>query len=64
MAYRFESSGVHIKDLDDFGGTLKELQDIIQEAIKTYGEEQIVRFDAGANNVQVILLKEIKKKAR
>lgn len=44
-----------IVELQDFGGTLGELRSIIQKYIDKYGEDTKVSFDAGYNNVSVIM---------
>jgi len=44
-----------IQELQDFRGTLKELNSIIQNMILNHGETTIVYFDAGNNNVDVII---------
>lgn len=44
-----------IDKLQDFRGTLYELDTIIQELIRDNGGYSVVYFDAGYNNVDVII---------
>lgn len=46
---------ITIPELQDFDGTLQKLSDIIFELKKEYGSDARVRFDAGYNNVDVII---------
>ncbi|QIG65959.1 hypothetical protein phiOC_p317 [Ochrobactrum phage vB_OspM_OC] len=47
----------YVEGLGDFEGTLSELAEIVERAIIKYGGDQKVQFDAGYNNVDVILKK-------
>lgn len=48
-------SRLTIESLSDFSGTLEELNEIITELIAEHGKKSIIYFDAGYNNVDVIL---------
>ena len=43
----------NIPELTNFSGTIGELQDILAELLDSYGEDAIIKFDAGYNNVDV-----------
>jgi len=44
-----------IAELNDFQGTLGELQSIISNLIQEYGESAMLTADAGHNNVEFII---------
>ena len=44
-----------IEELQDFKGSLKQLKYIVDSLNREFGENSIVEFDAGYNNVDVIL---------
>lgn len=44
-----------IEELGDFSGSLKQLQYIVNSLVKEFGENATVEFDAGYNNVCVIV---------
>lgn len=46
---------LEIDSLADYMGSLKDFQKIIQELILEYGEHSLIYFDAGYNNVSVII---------
>lgn len=46
---------MEIEKLQDFEGTLKKFNKIIQNLIKLYGKNAIIRTDAGHNNVSFII---------
>lgn len=47
--------GRNIEELDDFEGSLKQLKYIVDSLVIEFGENSIVKFDAGYNNVNVII---------
>jgi|GEM_PF-6770370 len=44
-----------IGELQDFKGSLKQLKYIVDNLVKEFGENSLVEFDAGYNNVDVIV---------
>lgn len=42
-----------IEELQDFRGSLKQLKYIIDNLVQEFGEDSIIEFDAGYNNVDV-----------
>ncbi|BAG41711.1 hypothetical protein [Ralstonia phage phiRSL1] len=47
---------VYIDSLSDFCGSLAQLRAIIDEKIDFYGDDALVQLDAGANNVEVVVV--------
>lgn len=39
--------------------TLKEWKDIVSKLIKEYGEDASIRFDAGYNNVSIMIVRSL-----
>lgn len=46
---------INISELQDFKGTLKEFKEVVDKLTVKYGEQSLVYFDAGYNNVDVII---------
>jgi len=46
---------ISVPQLQDFKGTLEELSRIINFLKEEYGEKSLVWFDAGYNNVDVVI---------
>jgi len=46
---------ISISELQDFSGTIKEFKEIVDKLVVEYGEQSLVHFDAGHNNVDVIV---------
>lgn len=46
---------IDISELGDFRGTLEEFKEILDKLIAEYGEQSLIYFDAGHNNVNVII---------
>lgn len=47
---------VNILELGDFRGTLKDFKLKIDKLVETYGENSTIYFDAGYNNVDVVVI--------
>jgi hypothetical protein len=54
MLYRSKDA-VSVNELVDYSGTLDDLLLIIQNQIKIFGKDAPVYFDAGYNNVEVVI---------
>jgi len=52
---------INIDELSDFRGTLGEFRRIVNRLIKKYGTESKIEFDAGYNNVEVLIQTEKKE---
>ena len=50
-------SKTSIPELQDFKGSLKQLKYVVDSLVKEFGENSLVEFDAGHNNVDVIIEK-------
>ena len=46
---------INIDGLSDFKGTLREFKNAIEILIVDYGENSLISFDAGYNNVDIII---------
>lgn len=46
---------IKVDGLSDFEGTLCEFRNAIEILIKDYGENSLISFDAGYNNVDIII---------
>lgn len=46
---------IDISELGDFDGTLGEFKEIIDRLVVEYGQQSLISFDAGYNNVSVIV---------
>jgi hypothetical protein len=46
---------IDIAELEDFKGTLKEFKQIVDKLTLEYGEQSLIYFDAGYNNVDVVI---------
>lgn len=46
-----------IEELQDFRGSLKQLKYIIDNLVREFGEDSVIEFDAGYNNVGVKIFK-------
>ena len=42
-----------IEELQDFRGSLKQLKYIVDNLVREFGENKLIEFDAGYNNVDV-----------
>lgn len=47
---------IRINVLQDFNGSLRELREIVAALIADYGSDKTIYFDAGHNNVSVVVL--------
>lgn len=45
----------NIEELGDFKGSLKQLKYIVDNLIQEFGEDKIIEFDAGYNNINTYL---------
>jgi hypothetical protein len=50
----------YIEELGDFQGSLKEMRYIVNELINKFGENSIINFDAGYNNITAEITKIVK----
>lgn len=46
---------IKVDGLSDFKGTLREFKNAIEILITDYGENSLISFDAGHNNVDIII---------
>ena len=44
-----------IGELQDFSGTLEEFKEIVDKLVIDYGKQSLIHFDAGYNNINVIV---------